>query len=112
MTCALTNSSFRILAQNPRFIITVAVSTPVCILNYACLDGIYFCLKYPGVQPKTEAMPPFELHLYTPTTSAYIGFGPIHIPDQASLIIWVQCVLPFMPVRKLNHEWLVISISR
>jgi len=112
MTHALPDSKITVLAQNPHFITNVEVSTLVCILHYACLDGIYFCLKYPGVEPKTEAMPPFEPYLYTLTTSAFIGFGPIHIPDQASLIIWFIYVLPFMPVRKLNREWLMISLSR
>jgi hypothetical protein len=81
MTQALTDSKITILAQNPHFIITVEVSTLVCILHYACLDGIYFCLTYPGVEPKIEVMPPYEPQLYTPTTSTFIGFGPIRIAD-------------------------------
>jgi len=39
-----------------------------------------------------------------------ICFGTISIPDKASLIIWVKSILQFILVRKLNLEWLIISI--
>jgi hypothetical protein len=35
------------------------------ILHYACPDGMYFCLEYHAVDPKTETVPLFEPHLYT-----------------------------------------------
>jgi hypothetical protein len=68
MTQELTDSKITILTKNSHFIITVEVSTLVCILHDACLDGICFHLKYPGVKPKIEAMPllsPIYTHLYT-----------------------------------------------
>jgi len=46
--------------------INVPASLPLFyILHYACPDGICFCLEYHAVEPKTEAVPHFEPHLYT-----------------------------------------------
>jgi len=38
----------------------------LCILCYTCLDGVYFSLEYCGMEPKAEAVPLVEPHLYTP----------------------------------------------
>ena len=42
------------------------------------------------------------------STSAFIGLGPIHVPDQA---LWLELVLPLALVRELDCEWLVVCIS-
>ena len=58
------------------------------ILLYAWLDSIYFCLGYHAVEPK----------------SAFIGPGPICIPDWAPFLFWATPVLPFTLVSKLDFE--------
>jgi len=46
--------------------INVPASLPVFFIpRYAYPDGVCFCLEYHAVEPKTEAMPLFETHLYT-----------------------------------------------
>ena len=55
------------------------------VLHYACLNGIYVHLEYRGVEPESEAMPPFRAPFIHPSTS---GLGPIHVPDKASSTVW------------------------
>lgn len=43
-------------------------------------------------------------------TSAFVGLVPVQIPDRPRFIVWVEPILPFTFVRKLDHEWLVVSI--
>jgi len=42
---------------------------PFYTLHFASLDGIYFNLEYPDVEPKTVAVRLFEPHLCTPSTA-------------------------------------------
>ena len=39
-----------------------------------------------------------------PSTTACIGLGPVCVPDQASLVVWVEPVLPFTFVGELDRE--------
>jgi hypothetical protein len=61
-------------------------------------------MEYRGVEPKAKAMQVFQTPAIHPSTSAFIGLGPICILDQASFIIWIKPILPFMLARKLNFE--------
>lgn len=58
-----------------------------------CLEGIYFSLKYCGVQRKAEAIHHLEPFLH-PSTSACVGFGPICVLNQTSFNVWFEPVLP------------------
>jgi len=60
-------------------------------------------MEYHGVEPKAKAML-FRTPAIHRSTSAFIGLGHICIPDQASFIICVNPILPFMLARKLNLE--------
>lgn len=48
----------------------------LCILCYICLDGVYFSLEYCGMDPKTEAVPLVEPHMYTPAPVPALVLGP------------------------------------
>jgi hypothetical protein len=61
------------------------------------------------VKPKTEAMPPPQAPFLHP---GLIGLRPVRIPDQASFIIWIKFLLPFILTGKMNLEWLMKYISR
>jgi hypothetical protein len=61
-------------------------------------------MEYHGVEPKAKVMQVFQTPAIHPSTSAFIDLGPICIPDQASFIIWVKPILPFMLARKLSLE--------
>jgi len=76
------------------------------VLHYACSDGLYFF----DVEPKTEAVPLFWAPYIHPDTCAFVGFGPVRIPDKAP-ITFSRHLLPFTLVRKLNLEWPVRYIS-
>lgn len=64
---------------------------------YMCM---YFSLAYCDVEPKAEAMSRSEAPFIHSNTSAFIGVY------QAPFIIWFEPHLPFILVRKLDHEWL------
>ena len=83
-----------------------------CVLHYADLDGIHFSLVYCGVEPKTEAVPPSQAPSVHPSTSAFLSPVPICVPDQAPFFVWVEPVLPFTFVNKLNCECLVVYIPQ
>lgn len=61
------------------------------VIHYACHNGIYFHLEYRGVEPELEAMSPFWAPFIHPSTSAFIGLGPIHVPDKVSTTVWKWC---------------------
>lgn len=61
------------------------------VVHYACHNGIYFHLEYHGMEPESEVMPPFPVPSIHPSTSAFIGLGPIHVPDKASSTVWKRC---------------------
>ena len=58
-------------------------------LQYASLNGIYFSPEYCGVEPKAEAILLSWASSIHPSTSAFIGPGPVCIPDQSPFIIWI-----------------------
>ena len=82
-----------------------------CIQHYTSVNGIYFVLEYCGVEPKTETVPTSQAPFIHSSTSAFIGLGPVCIPDQASFVVWVEPVLLFTLVRKLDCEWFVVCMS-
>ena len=47
-----------------------------------------------------------------PSTSAFIGLGPIRVTDLVPFVVWVEPVLPFTLVRKPDCEWLVKCVSQ
>ena len=57
-----------------------------CFLHYTSLNATYFTLQYHGVEPKTEAVPCPQAPSLYPSSSALIGLGPVHIPDQVLLL--------------------------
>jgi hypothetical protein len=64
-----------------------------CLLQYTSVNGIYFVLEYCGVEPKTKTVPTSQAPSIHPSTSAFIGLGPVCVPDQASFVVWVEPVL-------------------
>jgi hypothetical protein len=71
------------------------IDVPTCvallyILHYTSLNGIYFCLEYCGVEPKTEAVPFSQAPSIDTSTSAFIGLGPVYVPEQAPFVVWVE----------------------
>lgn len=84
------------------------MAVPTCvalfyILRNISLNGIYLSWEYCGVEPKTAAMPPPQPTFVHPSSSAFIGLGPVHIPDQA---------LPLTLGRELDRKWLVVCMSQ
>ena len=74
----------------------IDVSTCVaifCSLHYTNLNGVFFSLEYGGVEPKTEAVLPSWAPSIHPSSNAYIGLGPIYVPDHALSVVWVERVL-------------------
>ena len=53
-------------------------------------NGIYYSLEYCGVEPRTEAMFPSVAPFILPSTSAFIGLGPIRVSNQASFNTWFK----------------------
>jgi hypothetical protein len=51
------------------------------ILHYMCNNGVYFRLEHCAVQPKAEDLPPSQALSLHPSTIAFIGLGPTHVPD-------------------------------
>jgi len=78
-----------------------------CILNYACLGGLYFCLDYNGVGPKIEEYAPFFTPILHPSTSDLIGLWTVSVPDKVPCFIWGIPILLIKPFRKLKVEWLM-----
>ena len=70
----------------------------------------YFRLEYHGVQPTTEAVPPplFQAPSLHPSISAFIGHGPLCIPDQAPFLVCFEPVLPFAQLQLQNYMHLVV----
>jgi hypothetical protein len=66
----------------------------------------YFSLEYRGMKPKTEAVPPSQAPSIHPTTSAFIGLGPIHVPNQAPFVVSVEPILSFALVMEHDHAHL------
>jgi hypothetical protein len=92
----------------PDFRKTIDVPTCVALfytVHYTSLNGIYFSLECCGVEPKTEAVPPSRAPSIHPSTSAFIGLGPICVLDQAPFVAWVEPVLPFIIVRD-KQTWM------
>jgi len=92
------------------------IDVPTCvalsyILHYTGLNST-FSLEYCGVQSKTEAVPTSQAPSIHLSPIAYIGFGPICVPDQAPFVVWVESILPFTFVRVLDCEWLVVGMSQ
>lgn len=84
------------------------VDVPTCaalfhILHYKSLNGIYRSLEYCAVEPKTEAGPLSQASSIHPSTSSLIGLGPVHIPDQAPIVVWVEPILPLALGRELDR---------
>ena len=50
------------------------------ILHYTSMNGT-FSLEYHGVEPTTEAVPHSSTPSIHPSTRAFIGSGPICVPD-------------------------------
>jgi hypothetical protein len=82
----------------------------LCVLCYTCLDGVYFSLQYCGMEPKAEAVPLVEPHLFTSAPVPALVLGPSK-SDHSPFTIRVEPILPFTLVRQLGCEWLVICIS-
>lgn len=61
--------------------------------------------------PRLKLCSLLEPH-YTPQCSSFIGLGPICIPDQAPFIVWVEPVLTFTLVRKVDCERCVLHGPR
>jgi hypothetical protein len=63
------------------------------------------------VDSKTEAVPSSQAPSIHPSTSAFIGLGPVFVPYKAPFAVWVESILLFILVRKLDHDRLVECIS-
>jgi hypothetical protein len=72
---------------------------------------MYFSLEYCGMEPKVEAVPLVEPHLYTSAPMPALVLDPFKA-DHSPFIIWVEPILPFTLVRQLDCEWLVVCISQ
>ena len=77
---------------------------------------MYFSWEYRGVEPKTKAVPPSQAPSVHPSTSVFIGLGPVHIPDQAPIVVWVEPILPLtlggkLTVNGLWNAYLSIILS-
>jgi len=64
------------------------------------------------MEPKNEAMAPSQAPSLHSSTIAFIGHGPVCVPDQAPFVVWVEPNLPFVFVRELDLERLVAYISQ
>jgi len=54
---------------------------PTCVallyvLHYTRINGIYFNLEYCAMEPKTEAVPLLDSHLYNPASVPLLVLGP------------------------------------
>jgi hypothetical protein len=58
--------------------------------------------------PKLKICPLLEHQIYTPAPVSYWSWN--CVPDLAPFV-WVEPVLPFTGVRKINREWIVKYIS-
>jgi hypothetical protein len=56
------------------------------------------------VEPKSETVPPSQAPSIHPSTTAFISFGPVCVPDQAPFVVWVESVLLFTLVREYDYE--------
>lgn len=76
------------------------------VLCYTCLDGVYFSLEYCGMEPKAEAVPLVEPHLYTPAPLSSLVLDPSK-SDHSPFITWVEPILSFTLVSNLtlNGLW-------
>lgn len=75
------------------------------ILHYIHLSVTCFSPKYCCVESKAEAMSlsqALSIHL---STSAFIGLGPVHVPDQTP-VNWFEPILPPTLDKELDHKWL------
>ena len=50
---------------------------------------------------------PFLTPFNHPSTITFIGLGTIYVPAHDLSVVWVEPVLPFTLVRKLDSEWLL-----
>jgi len=81
------------------------MAVPTCVaLHYISRNGMYFRWEYRGVEPKTKAVPPSQAPSVHTSTSAFIGLGPVHIPNQAPIVVWVDPILPLTIGRELDCE--------
>ena len=94
------------------------VDVPTCaalfyILHYTSLNGIYRSLEYCAVELKTKAGPLFQASSIHPSTSSFIGLGPVHIPDWAPFSVCVEPILPSHLSGNLilNGLWYAYTVS-
>jgi hypothetical protein len=64
------------------------------------------------VEPKSDTVPLSLAASIHPSTSAFIGLGPVRVPDQAPFVVWVEPILPFTLAKETDCEWLVVCTSQ
>jgi hypothetical protein len=88
------------------------IDVPTCVDLFSIPHYAYISVWITMVWSPVLKGCPFSRLSIHPSTSVFIGLGPVHVTDLVPFVVWVEPVLPFTLVRKPDCEWLVKNVSQ